>query len=80
MKVLQTSEDLNEVEASADDLHLTFQGCEESLLSAQHLVKIIWLSSFLRPDLTLWDTISATVKDIYEEFQETRLKRLDAKY
>ncbi|MFX1511613.1 MAG: NosD domain-containing protein [Promethearchaeota archaeon] len=80
VKALQTSENLNKVEAAADDLHLTFQACEESLLLAHRLVTWKWLPPFLRPDLTLWDTIFATVKDTYEEFQETRLKRLDAKY
>ncbi|MFX1512417.1 MAG: NosD domain-containing protein [Promethearchaeota archaeon] len=80
VKALQTSENLNEVEAAADDLHHTFQACEESLLFAHRFVTRKWLPPFLRLDLTLWNAIFTTVKDTYEEFQETRMKRLDAKY
>ncbi|MFX1511616.1 MAG: hypothetical protein ACFFCQ_03425 [Promethearchaeota archaeon] len=80
VKVLQTSENLNAVEAAADDLHHTFQACEESLLFAHRFVKRKWLPHFLRPDLTLWDTIFATVKDTFEEFQQNLLRRLETKY
>ncbi len=69
-----------EMEATVDQIHQKFALCEECVLIANQLVSRKWLPSFLRPDLTPMERILTTVKNTYEEFQKTRLKRLDAKY
>ncbi len=78
--VIKNHESLEELEASADYVREVFQSYEEFFSFAQQLMKPKWLPAFLRPELTQWDTTFATLKHTYDDFQQTRLKRLDAKY
>ncbi|MFX1513975.1 MAG: hypothetical protein ACFFCQ_15455 [Promethearchaeota archaeon] len=76
----QNQENLEDLEAAADQIYLAMQSYEDFFLFIQHFVNRRWLPSFLRPDLTPWEMILATMKHTFEEFQQIRLKRLDAKY
>ncbi len=77
---LQNHTTLEELEATAIHISLTFQSYEDFYLFATHLADCKWLPPFLRPDLTPWETLFATMQQHYEAFQQTRLERLEAKY
>ncbi|MFX0208306.1 MAG: hypothetical protein ACFFDT_20145, partial [Candidatus Hodarchaeota archaeon] len=80
LSVMKTHESLEELEIAAEHMDITFQSYEEFFIFVQHLVKHKWLPSFLRPDLRTWNPDLVTLKLAYDDFQQTRLKRLDAKY
>ncbi|MFX1512167.1 MAG: right-handed parallel beta-helix repeat-containing protein [Promethearchaeota archaeon] len=78
--VTKNQENLDEMEAAADQVYNIFQSYQGFYLFAQEFVNRKWLPSFLRPDLAAWETIFETMKQTFEDFQQIRLKRLDAKY
>jgi parallel beta-helix repeat protein len=78
--VMKTLESFEELEIVSEHIDITFQSYEEFFSFAQHLVKPKWLPAFLRPKLTQWETTFAILQQAYEKFQQTRLKRLEAKY
>ncbi len=78
--VMKNYESLEELETNAGHIYETFRSYEQFFSFAHHLVKPKWLPAFLRPELTQWDTTFMTLRQVYEEFQQTHLKRLDAKY
>ena len=78
--VMKARESLEELETAADHIYEAFQSYEEFYFFAQHLVARKWLPAFLHPELTQWETTFMTLKLAYDDFQQTRLKRLEAKY
>ncbi|MFX1511372.1 MAG: LamG-like jellyroll fold domain-containing protein [Promethearchaeota archaeon] len=78
--VIKNQESLEELETVAEHIYVTFQSYEDFFLFAQELVNRKWLPTFLRPDLIAWETVFINMKHTFEDFQQTRLKRLEAKY
>ncbi len=76
----RNEENLDDLEVASNQIYQTFQSYENFYLFVQNYVNRKWLPPFLHPDLTAWETIFASMKLTFEEFQQTRLKRLDAKY
>ncbi len=77
---IKGQESLEEVKNIANQLSQHYKSCEAHFLLAQQFVKRKWLPSSLRPDLTSWEKTFTTVKQTYEDFQQTWMKRLDARY
>ncbi len=80
VKRVDSETTLEDIEVIAGQVHQEFLACEVCYIHAQQLVNQKWLPVFLRPDLTVMETILMAMKYTYEEFQQTRLKRLEAKY
>ncbi len=78
--VIKKYESLEVFEMAADQIHEAFQSYKEFYHFAHQLVKCKWLPALLRPGQTQWETTFATLQQVYEYFQQTRLRRLDAKY
>ncbi|MFX0125420.1 MAG: NosD domain-containing protein [Candidatus Hodarchaeota archaeon] len=72
--------ELESVERKAEKIHQEYQSCEETFQVIHQYVERWWLPTFLRPDLTHWDSLFASIQETYEYFQQTLLERLDAKY
>ncbi|MFX0208519.1 MAG: LamG-like jellyroll fold domain-containing protein [Candidatus Hodarchaeota archaeon] len=80
INIIRNQESLEELETVADHIFVTFQSYKDFFLFAQQLVNRKWLPSFLRPDLLAWEAVFTNMKHTFEDFQQTRLKRLEAKY
>ncbi|MFX1512203.1 MAG: right-handed parallel beta-helix repeat-containing protein [Promethearchaeota archaeon] len=77
---IKNQEELEAMEAAADHVYETFQSYRGFFFLAHQLVNRKWLPSFLKPDLTAWELVFISIQHNFEEFQQIRLKRLEAKY
>ncbi len=80
ISAIQTLENLEEIEAAANHITLSFESYESFYLFAQQLVRLRWLPPFLRPTLTDWDNSFALITNSFRMFQQTLLKHLEMKY
>ncbi|MFX0207225.1 MAG: NosD domain-containing protein [Candidatus Hodarchaeota archaeon] len=78
LTTLQLHASLEEFEAAAAHLALTFHSYEIYYHFAYQVVQRKWLPRFLRPTLRPWDQLFESMSQAYSAFQELRLKQLFA--